>query len=529
MKPSNSTSIPIVSTASQSVSQFEDAYVTMIPFDHYTVRYGYARSSDSRRSNTKSQDYLAFRADATQVAFVVCDGVGQSFFGDIAARIVGENLVDWLWSAWRLDNANNQLDRIEAQSHFQKEVSDFLLTLVEPAKNKIKNHPLKPGLHAITIDALEGMRLEGSETTVVCGFIRLPNLDLPTGSVFLAWGGNSKVWLYDEQGLRTDHTQEANFDNKHHWSSERGLSAASPLQTWAGSFHAIGRVCAYTDGLDKVADRLQRPLSLDALQTLVKEESEFEGSDDISIFEVITRHGLIPEPDPIRLESPKLELVFGKKAIRVEWLPVPEADAYEVERNWGEEYSSQGKQKVVHVDLLLSRGLKDIKLRVRALNYDDKRVSEWAECQYQVPAQQGISVPQLFVGLVALLAVVWAVFLGNQLLSESAGDVTPTVTIKATDTELSAAAITATKIFISTPLSQTVTTTQDPTETPLPTQTTSPTANPSTPSVKITPLIPLTPRTNPTETIVIELPSTTPPTTLTLTAIPTPTLQGVSP
>src|SRR3954469_7654453 len=63
-----------------------------------TWRYAYARSADCRRAGQVGQDFLTIRCDGRAVAFAVCDGVGQSFFGEIAAGLLGSALLDWLWA-----------------------------------------------------------------------------------------------------------------------------------------------------------------------------------------------------------------------------------------------------------------------------------------------------------------------------------------------------------------------------------------------------------------------------------------------
>src|ERR1051326_1043566 len=61
------------------------------------LRYVYDLSRDSRESNQPGQDYLVFRYGAGRLAFAVCDGVGASFLGQLAAQFLAEHLVDWLW------------------------------------------------------------------------------------------------------------------------------------------------------------------------------------------------------------------------------------------------------------------------------------------------------------------------------------------------------------------------------------------------------------------------------------------------
>ena len=60
------------------------------------VRFAYSRSSDSMASQIEGQDYLCFRHNDQKLVFIIADGVGSSFCGNLAARILGDNLLDWL-------------------------------------------------------------------------------------------------------------------------------------------------------------------------------------------------------------------------------------------------------------------------------------------------------------------------------------------------------------------------------------------------------------------------------------------------
>src|SRR4051812_28143375 len=64
-----------------------------------TLTYLYDRSRDSKQGNAPGQDFITFRCEGQRLAFAVCDGVSQSFYGDLAARFLGEQLVSWLSEA----------------------------------------------------------------------------------------------------------------------------------------------------------------------------------------------------------------------------------------------------------------------------------------------------------------------------------------------------------------------------------------------------------------------------------------------
>ena len=82
----NSEVVPI---RTQTVPQTIETPVTFAPVPNAYVRFAYARSSDSMANQIEGQDYLCFRHNDQRLVFVVADGVGSSFCGNLAARILG--------------------------------------------------------------------------------------------------------------------------------------------------------------------------------------------------------------------------------------------------------------------------------------------------------------------------------------------------------------------------------------------------------------------------------------------------------
>src|SRR5688500_8353015 len=78
------------------VAQGRETAVQVVRGRTFSYRYAYARSADSRAANDPGQDYLTFQEEGNSFAFVLCDGVSQSFYGEIAARVLGDGLVAWL-------------------------------------------------------------------------------------------------------------------------------------------------------------------------------------------------------------------------------------------------------------------------------------------------------------------------------------------------------------------------------------------------------------------------------------------------
>ncbi|MCC6905159.1 MAG: hypothetical protein IT326_04890, partial [Anaerolineae bacterium] len=81
----------------QRIPQNIETPASFVPVPNAYVRYAYSRSSDSMASQIEGQDYLCFQHNDQKLDFVVCDGVGSSFCGNLAARILGDNLLEWLW------------------------------------------------------------------------------------------------------------------------------------------------------------------------------------------------------------------------------------------------------------------------------------------------------------------------------------------------------------------------------------------------------------------------------------------------
>src|SRR5262245_26900784 len=59
-------------------------------------RLAYARAEESRNAQQPGQDYVAYKRVPSGVTFALCDGVGESFVGNVAAQLLGDDLVGWL-------------------------------------------------------------------------------------------------------------------------------------------------------------------------------------------------------------------------------------------------------------------------------------------------------------------------------------------------------------------------------------------------------------------------------------------------
>ncbi len=293
----------------------------------YSYRYAYARSADSRAADETGQDYLTFSEGPAWFAFALSDGVSQSFFGDIAARILGDSLLRWLEGA----------PATEDDFRLGELLLDYLGRLTEGATRWVQQYPIPDGISPMLREVLEQKREMGSEATFVCGRIDLPGPALPQGRLLLAWMGDSRLRFWGPGGERSAELGDT-FHTDQRWSTSRGAVNGRPHLFTQPLVRADGqpgvtRLLAYSDGLS-LLDGRQDPLTDIGLQDLVATAGESPTSDDISILEIWL--GPIPE----KVSEQPLPPVQGFEArpdgsrLQVRWHSLPGAHSYQIEV-WG--------------------------------------------------------------------------------------------------------------------------------------------------------------------------------------------------
>lgn len=55
----------------------------------FSIRCTYARSRETRQGDDMGQDYITYKVTDDSILFCVCDGVSQSFYGNLAAKYLG--------------------------------------------------------------------------------------------------------------------------------------------------------------------------------------------------------------------------------------------------------------------------------------------------------------------------------------------------------------------------------------------------------------------------------------------------------
>lgn len=460
------------------VSQDRELPVQVVRGQVLAYRFAYARSADSRAAGDVGQDYLAARERERTFAFALCDGVSQSFYGDLAARYLGDALVDWLLE--RLPPAGDP-------GTIRTALTAHLRDLTGRATELVQRQSLPPDVSPMLRDVLNEKRTLGSESTFVCGRIDLPDHDSPSGRIVLAWMGDSRLRLW-----RGDSSLPVAlggvFETAQRWSSRRGLVGGTlnvyvaPLQQ-AGQ--PVTRLMTYSDGLSALDGRGQ-DLADQAIQALIARAGEAATSDDIAFLEVWVG------PVPLHIEEVPfpavvlLDVGLYVRRIRAAWRPVAGARQYEVEVRDGEARRWQVSETTWESPEMSSG---DYRLRVRA--WRDEAPGAWSEerqvsvpllteprgrplpaapRQWRIPLRMGcIAAVLVFIGLAALAGL--ALTDNGSLLRLIFGPArtpAPTVTVKPIKTAMPPN--TPTPTWVPTP-------TETPSSTELPTIT--PTSQPT--------------------------------------------------
>jgi hypothetical protein len=259
----------------------------------FSWRYAYARAADTRKVGDSGQDYLTFRYNDDAFAFALCDGVSQSFFGDLAARFLGDALMDWLWQD--LPNFPQEMN----EQNIRTALTNNLNALAARSQPLVKNHPLPEGIPQMLRDVLEQKRAIGSETTFTCGRIDMPVADRPSGRVILTWMGDSRLRLWGQNRERTSELGDT-FITEQRWSTHRGPVRGEPhvvvmpLENGAG--RQLSKLMVYSDGLSSI-DKYGESPSNKELNRIINAAAETAISDDISFLEIWLENKLSPVKD----------------------------------------------------------------------------------------------------------------------------------------------------------------------------------------------------------------------------------------
>ena len=296
----------------------------------FAWRYAYHRSADTRKANDPGQDYLTFRYSDRAFVFALCDGVGQSFFGDLASRFLGDALMDWLWN--HLPPELNPEPAVES-------LNQRLGAITGDGSRLVRSQRLPTGIPKMLYEVLEQKRSIGSESTFACGRIDLPGGDYPDGRMVLAWMGDSRIRMWGPGGERTAEFGDT-FKTEQRWSTRVGPVRGKPNMYMAtlrkdGQYNT-SQLAVYSDGLASL-DPFPRTPSTDDMESLIARAVQSPTSDDISFLEIGIQEAS-PMANEKKAAMPAPEILSTRvldRTINASWQAIGGANHYQVELDNG--------------------------------------------------------------------------------------------------------------------------------------------------------------------------------------------------
>lgn len=295
----------------------------------FSYRYAYARSADSQRDDEPGQDYLVFRELDDHFVFAACDGVSQSFFGDLAARFLGDALTNWL---------TQEIPPAMDGPAVQNAIHTFLSDLTRNATQRIENHPV-PAEPALLYEVLLDKKARGSEAMFACGRIDAPSPQFLAGRVVLAWMGDMRLYLWRTNGRVN---LGGSHETDHRWSTKRG-PVGGQVNVYVAPLAPVGnpvtRLVVYSDGLSQLDSQLDNSLSNQALQQIIWDTKSRPDSDDITYFELypaITSKPTQLAVAPVSAPSPTASKPAAAQPTRPSPAPIPAVEKTPVPASGGQ-------------------------------------------------------------------------------------------------------------------------------------------------------------------------------------------------
>ena len=285
------------------LSRQHETPVSSFEVGKFRFRSAYARSTDSRSNGDAGQDYLTFRTDGLRFAFVLCDGVSQSFYGELAASVLGESLLNWFWAleTARLSDRGPEAEHIvtEPGRKFQLDLCQQLESISKRATRLVSEHVIPGDVPPFVRVVLEKKRVLGSESTFVAGLV-----DLVSGNAFFAWMGDSRLRLWKgEHELLTPF--DGSFITTERWSSLKGPVGTPHLAVV--NLALFDQLAVYSDGFSPLDGAYQpgidQPISNQMLNELRNSASELPSSDDISFLDLWLDFPVLPDSPGVKLPN----------------------------------------------------------------------------------------------------------------------------------------------------------------------------------------------------------------------------------
>ncbi|AEW55314.1 TPA: hypothetical protein ACGXMA_000723 [Bacillus cereus] len=251
-----------------TLSQKEETVLQEKETKHFTYRYSYVRAKETQDLNEIGQDFLVFLDNGTSFVFALCDGVGLSFHGEIAAKFLGVKLVNLFDTC--------QESGLDITTLLNEQLNDW----IEEASEEVSAFRLPEETPWLLRDVLEEKRKKGSEAMFIGGKIKLiPNQD--KAQITIVTHGDSFVQLFQDKE-NCSNVMKFNRNIEKRWSTQRGIIGGElAVFSKTLSRQEANRIVIHSDGLV--------PLKQYNFEEVLKEIERAQNSptsDDISFLDV---------------------------------------------------------------------------------------------------------------------------------------------------------------------------------------------------------------------------------------------------
>jgi len=261
------------------VSQYAETAMQEAIRDGWLYRYGYSRAMESQAAGDPGQDYLTIAEQEGSLQFVLCDGVSQSYYGDLAAKFIGDRLLDWL---------SDVGDRQESHdSGLQTSLRRYLTALTGEAQTLVRQHHIPPEVPDMLREVLQAKKELGSAAMYCAGRIDLPNESKPDGRLWLVWQGDIRCRIWNGSAEESKMRFGDRFHTWHQWNTTAGAVGGMPHVYQDRLVHGgkRGELLLYSDGLQALD--CMACLTDERLAEIAADEAGHRSSDDICYLQVM--------------------------------------------------------------------------------------------------------------------------------------------------------------------------------------------------------------------------------------------------
>lgn len=235
---------------------------------YFTYRYSYFRAKETQELNEIGQDFLSFQVSGNRFIFVLCDGVGMSFHGEIAAEFLGTKLLELFETC------------LDKEQDFSAILDKNLQEWKKEAIEKVEAFQLPQDTPWLLRDVLEEKRNHGSESMFICGTIEvIPNRD--EVNIMVVAHGDSFLQLFQEDKKCLDSIEyERNTENR--WSTHHGiLGGELKVISKTLARKEANRLVIHSDGLMPLLH-----YNFEEVTEEIKRAQSSPTSDDISFLDI---------------------------------------------------------------------------------------------------------------------------------------------------------------------------------------------------------------------------------------------------